>query len=179
MREAMIAYGMSYNRLFDELNGQGFTCTREEAKKLFYKYCDTYKTAVDFLRSSGKEAASQGYLVNLNGRRRYWIKPDQDNPDYYGRMAGIEREGGNFLIQSVNADITKDAMIGIRNYRKQHNIRTHFINAVYDEVVTRTHKDDSAEFHKAKLAIMVASAEKWIKDVPMIVDGHAGKCWQK
>lgn len=175
----MIAYGMSYNRLYDELNGQGFSCTRDEAKQLFYRYCDTYKAAVNFLRESGKLAASQGYLVNLNGRRRYWIKPETDNPEYYGRMAGIEREGGNFLIQSVNADITKDAMIGIRDYRKKNNIRTHFINAVYDEVVTRTHKDDSEAFHAAKLKIMVASAEKWIKDVPMIVDGHAGRCWQK
>ena len=83
------------------------------------------------------------------------------------------------MIQSVNADITKDAMAEIRNYRKKHNIRTHFINAIYDEVVTRTHKDDSAHFHEAKLRIMRASAEKWIKTVPMLVDGHAGHCWQK
>jgi DNA polymerase I-like protein with 3'-5' exonuclease and polymerase domains len=79
----------------------------------------------------------------------------------------------------VNADITKLAMAEIRDYAKQHKVRTNFINAVYDEVVTRTHKDDSKEFHAAKLKIMRDVAERMITTVPMLVDGFVGPYWNK
>lgn len=180
---------MGPGRLYNELNAAGFPVTFEEAKRLFDKYCSTYKTAVDFLRNSGKIASKEGFLSNLNGRRRYWRLPDYRDRDkfpkgkfdplYTGILSKIEREGGNFLIQSVNADITKQAMIWIRDYKKQNNIKTSFVNAVYDEIVTRTHKDQSAEFHKVKLDLMKKAAHVWIKNVPMDVDGAANPYWTK
>jgi len=186
MREYLIAFGMGPGRLHDELNGQGFPCTRQEARGLFDTYCTKFKTMVQFLRDSGKLAAKQGYLSNLNGRRRFWKIPDpaafpkgKYDQDYIGKISKVEREGGNFLIQSVNADITKKAMIDIRRYKKDNGIRTSFVNAIYDEVVTRTHKDDSPSFHAEKLRIMQASGEYWIKTVPMLVDGSVNKFWTK
>jgi DNA polymerase I-like protein with 3'-5' exonuclease and polymerase domains len=155
---------------------------RDEAKALYYKYVDKFKVAVTFLRESGKIASTRGWLANLNGRRRWWKLPNRGDTDlatYKGRLAAIEREGGNFLIQSVNADITKEAMVRIRAYRKKHNIKTKFINAVYDEIVTRTHKDQSESFHEVKLNLMREAGEKWITTVPMLVDGSAGPCWKK
>lgn len=181
-----IAYGLGPGRLYEELNGSGFPTTREEAKRLYDKYCSTYATAVNYLRSQGRKAATNFYLANLNGRRRYWSPPDPArfplgtrDGKYKGIMAKIERDGGNFLIQSVNADITKDAMIDTRFYIKDNKVRSKLMNAIYDELVTRTHKDDSPAFHEAKLKIMKASAEKWIKTVPMEVEGAVGRCWQK
>lgn len=177
-----IAYGMGPNKLHDDLNAQGFPVTRDEAKSTYYKYTDKFKVAVNYLRDAGKLASSQGWLANLNGRRRWWKLPsskEMDKETYKGKLAAIEREGGNFMIQSVNADITKDAMVEIRRYRKKHNIKTKFINAVYDEIVTRTHKDQSESFHAEKLRIMRQSGEKWITSVPMLVDGAVGPCWQK
>jgi DNA polymerase I-like protein with 3'-5' exonuclease and polymerase domains len=181
-----IAYGLGPGRLYDELMSQGFTVTRDESRGLYDKYCSTYRTAVDFLRESGKKATAQGFLANLNGRRRNWRVPDPDqftnkryDPEYIGKMSKIEREGGNHLIQSVNVDITKDAMVQIRRYRKKHKVRTRFVNAIYDEIVTRTHKDDSASFHEAKLKIMRESAEKWVRNVPMVVDGSVNPYWTK
>lgn len=184
-----IAYGMGPGRLYDELNAAGFPVSRDEARALFNKYCETYSGAVNYLRDMGKLARSQWYLANLNGRRRYWNKPDSSDSEkfplgikdmkFQGIIAKVEREGGNFLIQSVNADITKQAMIWIRDYIKQNKVRSKLMNAVYDEIVTRTHKDDSPEFHKKKLELMKKAAEVWIKKVPMEVDGAVGKFWQK
>ena len=173
---------MGPNKLCDDLNAQGFKVSREEAKTLYYKYTEKFKKAVTYLRDAGKTAATQGWLANLNGRRRWWSLPNKDEIDvatYNAKMAAIEREGGNFLIQSVNADITKEAMIRIRKYRKDHNIKTKFINAVYDEIVTRTHKDQSESFHQEKLKMMRESGEKWITSVPMTVDGSTGPHWKK
>lgn len=96
-----------------------------------------------------------------------------------GRRAGIEREGGNFLIQSVNADMTKRAMVLIRDYIKKNNIRSRFMNQVYDEIVTRTHKDDSPDFVKVKRKLMLEAAEQYLRKIPMEVDGHVGDSWTK
>lgn len=184
-----IAYGMGAYTLFENLNGQGFPISQQEAKNLFDKYCREFKTGVDFLRDSGRRAAREGFLANMNGRRRYWIRPNHEDTTKYpngkmdskytGALAAIEREGGNFLIQSVNADITKFAMTKLREYIKEHKIRSTVVLQVYDEIVTHTHKDDSPEFSKVKKDIMVAAARRWVDSVPVEVDGHIGPCWTK
>jgi DNA polymerase I len=181
-----IAYGMGPKKLCEDLNAEGFNMSLDDAKKLYYNYCDKLEVSVGFLRSSGKLAAKQGYLANINGRRRYWRLPDPHafkdgvrDEEYKKKIGAIEREGGNFLIQSVNADITKQAMIEIRDYAKANKVRTSFINAVYDEIVTRTHKDDNPSFHPVKLKIMRDVAERMVTSVPMLVDGFVGPYWNK
>ena len=172
-----------------DLNGEGFNISFEDAKKLFYKYTDLFSVGVNWIRENGRAAARDGYLVNMNGRRRYWFKPDPNDTEKYpnGRydenykaaIGAIEREGGNFVIQSVNADMTKVAMTNIRRYKKKHNVRTTIVNAVYDEVVTNTHKDDSEAFVPEKRKIMIAAGERWIKSIPVLVDGVTLPYWTK
>ena len=186
MPDSMISYGMGPKKLCEDLNAEGFPMSLDEAKKLYYSYCDKLSVSVNFLRDSGKRASTQGFLANINGRRRYWKLPDPHDfkyghrdEEYKGKIGAIEREGGNFLIQSVNADITKQAMIEIREYAKKHKVRTSFINAVYDEIVTRTHKDDNPSFHPVKLKIMRDVAERMVTTVPMLVDGSVNPYWNK
>lgn len=185
-----IAYGMGVPKLYEDVNAADFPMTFEEAKELYRRYTkEEFKVGVDFLRNAGKQALEQGYLANISGRRRYWLKPDPNNRErfprgrdddaYRGVCASIEREGGNCLIQSVNADMTKDAMIGIRKHVKKNRVRSHIINQVYDEIVTTTHKDDSPDFWKVKQKIMVESAQKFLKEVPMVVEGHVLPYWTK
>jgi len=181
-----IAYGMGAYSLFERLNGDGFTIMLPQAKELFTKYCREFSVGVNFLRNAGKMAAEQGYLYNLLGRRRYWVRPDPEkypnktrDEKYLGALAAIEREGGNFLIQSVNADITKYAMVLIRRHKKENKIKTEFVNQVYDEIVTRTAQGQSEEFHAVKLDLMKKAAERWISSVPIEVDGHVGPSWTK
>lgn len=184
-----IAYGMGPMKLFRKLNAENYPITFPECKKLYKAYTEEFQVAVDYLRSMGRLAAKQGYLQNLNGRRRYWLLPDHNDrtkfPNgledsvYTGRLASIEREGGNCMIQSVNADITKKGMVLIRDYRKKRGVRTNFVNQVYDEIVTETHKNDTEEFHAAKLRLMKEAAETWITSVPIEVDGNVLPYWTK
>lgn len=184
-----IAYGMSPFSFTEKMNGEGYPISLKEGKKMFSSYEKDFKTGIDFLRFAGETALSQGWLHNKGGRRRYWILPDpedrekypkgEEDPAYKGRIGGIQREGGNFLIQSVNADITKMAMVLIREYKKKHNIRTEFMNQVYDELVTRTHKDDSQHFNEIKTKLMLDAAHHYLKTIPMEVEGHVGETWTK
>lgn len=180
---------MGPKKLSLKLNGEGYPITFKDARKLYNDYCTEFKTGVDFLRGAGRTAAKQGWIANLNGRRRYWIMPNPDDlakypkgredPAYLGRMGGIEREGGNMLIQSMNAEMTKTAMVMMRDYKKAHGTRTEFCNQVYDEIVTFTHKDDSAEWVETKRRFMREAAHKWMKSVKMETDGHVEPYWTK
>ena len=174
------SYGQGPGALYEKLISLGFNYTRDDVKNLYYKYCSKYKKAVNFIRENGGIAAKDGKIVNITGRRRYFnFKKDLTEDQRRARKAAIEREGGNYVISSVNSDITKKAMIGIRKYIKQNNVRSTMINAVYDEIVTRTHKDDSPDFVIAKRKIMRDAAESIITNVPMLVDGHVGPSWHK
>jgi DNA polymerase I-like protein with 3'-5' exonuclease and polymerase domains len=184
-----IAYGMTSKSLTEQLNGNGFPITQEEGKRLYESYDKDFRVGVGFLREAGEVAFKRGWLHNIGGRRRYWIAPDPldykkypkgvSDFAYKGRIEGIKREGGNFLIQSVNADMTKHAMVLIRNYKKKHKIRTEFMNQVYDEIVTRTHKDDSPHFSEVKKKLMLEAAGFYLKNIPMEVEGHVGPTWTK
>lgn len=184
-----IAYGMSPYSFTEKMNGEGYPITLDEGKDMFSSYEKDFCTGVGFLRDAGETALSEGWLHNMAGRRRYWIIPDPkdrdkypggvNDPSYKARCGGIKREGGNFLIQSVNADMTKQAMILIREYKKRHGIRTEFMNQVYDELVTRTHKDDSAHFNEVKTKLMLDAAHHYLKSVPMEVEGTVGETWTK
>lgn len=189
-----IAYGMMVFSLYERLNEDGFPINLEDTEKLFNTYCKEFSTGVSFLRRMGKMAVRDGYLVNLNGRRRYWPKPNPEqknkegllvfpkgrlDPKYRGILNAHEREGGNFLIQAVNADITKLAMYLIRQHIIKNKVRSNIMMQVYDEIVTDTHKHDSPDFVIEKRRLMVAAAEKWITTVPFEVEGNIMGSWTK
>jgi DNA polymerase I-like protein with 3'-5' exonuclease and polymerase domains len=180
---------MSAMSLYEKLNGDDYAIEFEESQALYDNYIDKFYRGIRYLRSKGKLASEVGWLANQSGRRRYWFMPDVHDIDkfpegendwaYKGRIAGIAREGGNFPIQSINADMTKTAMVMIRDYIKANKVRAHFMNQVYDEIVTRTHKDDSPSFHEAKVRIMLEAAQMFLKKIPMEVESHVGSCWIK
>jgi len=184
-----IAYDMSAFSLYEKLNSEGYKIDLPGAKNLYRTYNNKFEVGIKYLRSRGREASEKGVLINGNGRRRYWIMPDSGDhtkypggdtdEGYLGRLKGITREGGNFPIQSTNADMTKTAMVMIRDYIKTNKVRSVIMNQVYDEIVTRTHKDDSPTFHEAKKKIMLEAAEKFLNKVPMEVESSVGRTWTK
>lgn len=93
--------------------------------------------------------------------------------------AAIEREGGNMAIQSVNADMTKDAMAGMRLEFKHRGYKTRMYNSVYDEIVIGTEERSKDDVHELQQKIMIKSGEKFIKKVPVEVEGHLLKYWTK
>lgn len=189
-----IIYGSSDFSLYETLNREGFPISLDEAKALYKAYCSEYRVGVEYLRGAGRFAVKEGYLANIGGRRRNWRIPLPDavnkkgepifplgrrDGKFRGVMNGIEREGGNFLCQGVNADITKYAMYLIRRHIIQNKVRSNIMMQVYDEIVTDTHKDDSPDFVIKKRALMKMAAEKWITSVPFEVEGHVGRSWTK
>jgi DNA polymerase I-like protein with 3'-5' exonuclease and polymerase domains len=67
--------------------GEGYNTTIDECKVIFYKYKETFKTAVAWLDSNKRKAREELAMSNIIGRRRRWIKPN------YGKIkADLEKE---------------------------------------------------------------------------------------
>lgn len=190
-----IIYGMGVFTLVDRINGEGYRdpqgqqMSLQTGQELYNKYVDEFSVGMDFLREVGKNAVRQGFVADEFGRRRYFHMPDPKDTnkfprgtedwEYKGLISMIERQGGNFKIQAMNAEMTKLAMVLIRDYARKNKVRTRFMNQVYDEVVTRTHKDDSPSFAPVKKRLMEEAAYRWLKHVPMEVEQHVGPTWTK
>lgn len=144
-----------------------------------------------------------------SGRKRSWIKPDpakiyhSEEADrrkklkrnltsmeilklksdvkelVKGRYAGIEREGGNFDPQSVNADMTKVSMCEIRHACKKRGYDARMYNSVYDEIVLDIKKTDAEAVHELQKKIMVEVGSRYVKRVPIEVEGHLLPYWTK
>lgn len=190
-----IIYGMGVPTLVERINGEGFRTpeggqmTFQMGQDLYDKYTDEFAVGMAFLWDVGKQALRQGWVADAFGRRRYFHLPDPTDTEkfprgsrdfeYTGILSMIQRQAGNFVIQAMNAEMTKLAMVLIRQYARKNRIRTKFMNQVYDEVVTRTHKDDSPSFAPVKKKLMEEAAYRWLKKVPMEVEQNVGPTWTK
>jgi len=96
-----------------------------------------------------------------------------------GQWAAIEREGGNYPVQSTNVEWTKESMYEIRKECKKRNYDARFYNSVYDETVLDVAKNDAVEVHELQKKIMVECGQRYCKNVPVEVEGHLEPYWTK
>ena len=82
----------------------------------------------------------------------------------------------NFPVQSTAADITKLAMT--RCFRELPS-DVKLVNVVHDELVHELPEKDVKEIGPEIDRIMRESAEEFIPDIPIKVDGHSASCWSK
>lgn len=202
-----LAYGMSPFSLYELLNGTGYKISLEECKDLFNRYKNTFKTTIHWLQSRQHTALQKLEMSNSNGRMRHWTKPnfprilaqieaenakrkkgpkmtpgqiqEAARDKYKAAEGGIKREGANFMIQSINADMTKTAMARIRKEFQKRNWDGRMYNSVYDEIVMDLHKDIAQEGYALQEKIMLESANEMLKRVPMEVEGHLTTTWTK
>ena len=202
-----LAYGMGPGSLYEQLNAANYKISLNECRELFYKYMDTFKTTIAWLKSQQRHASTHFKMSNINGRTRQWYKPDREkirtklegelskkgtwknlselqingliDEKVRAHTAAIEREGANFQIQSVNADFTKVAMARCRKEFKKRGWDARTYNSVYDEIVYDFHESCAEEAHEVQKKIMLDAANEMLKKVPMDVEGHLDRVWQK
>lgn len=96
-----------------------------------------------------------------------------------GIWAKIERDGANFMVQSGNAEWTKDAMYHVRKECRARGYDAKMYNSVYDEIVLDCAGKDAVEIHELQKKIMIREGQKYLKQVPVDVEGHLKTYWTK
>ncbi len=162
-----LMYGMSAFGLSKQLH-----ISRKEASTYMKQYFAQYPKVKGFIDGVKQQAADQGYLDTLFGRRLYF--PEINNRNARVR-AGAERAAINAPMQGSAADIIKRAMLAV--HKKTHGAEDiRVIMQVHDELVFEV-KQGSAEQWAQKIKTIMEGVVQL--DVPLVVDYGIGNNWDE
>ena len=162
-----IVYGLSDFGLADRLN-----IAREEAKAFIDAYLERFAKVAEFIKSTIEQAAEQGYVTTLFGRRRQI--PELRARNWQVRSLG-ERLAVNTVIQGTAADILKLAMIGTAGALRESGLRSRLILTVHDELLLEAPEDEVDAVRELLTREMLKPWEP--REPPLAVDVGAGRTW--
>ncbi len=147
--------------------------SREEAKKFIETYFDRFSGVKKYIENTKKEAAENGYVETLFGRRRYVPNITAKN---FMLKSGAERAAINMPIQGLAADIMKLAMIAADRYiaKTYREGDVYAILQVHDEIIFEVKKEIVENFNKNIIRVMENVCKL---SVPLVVDTEIGDNW--
>ncbi|WJM87000.1 DNA polymerase I [Dickeya chrysanthemi] len=163
-----LIYGMSAFGLSRQL-----AIPRNEAQKYMNLYFERYPGVQEYMERTRQQAAEQGYVSTLDGRRLYL--PDIHSRNAMSRKAA-ERAAINAPMQGTAADIIKKAMIAIDGWLQQEKPLVTMLMQVHDELVFEVHHSVLDEA-SAKIRNLMEGCMQL--DVPLQVDIGTGSNWDQ
>ncbi|MDY7530158.1 DNA polymerase I [Pseudomonas sp. Bout1] len=163
-----LIYGMGAQKL-----GKDIGVDTKTAKAYIDVYFARYPGVREYMERTRAQAADQGYVETLFGRRLYLPEINSNKPQ---ERAGAERTAINAPMQGTAADIIKKAMVKVDNWLTASGLDAKVILQVHDELVLEVREDLVAEV-SAKIREHMSDAAKL--DVPLVVDVGVGDNWDE
>ncbi|CAI1131377.1 DNA polymerase I [Serratia entomophila] len=164
-----LIYGMSAFGLARQLG-----IPRGEAQRYMDLYFERYPGVLDYMERTRQQAAEQGYVSTLDGRRLYL--PDVRSSNGMRRKAA-ERAAINAPMQGTAADIIKRAMIEVDAWLQgQAQPQVRMIMQVHDELVFEVHESVIEASSQRIRELMEGSMAL---AVPLKVDVGVGINWDE
>jgi DNA polymerase-1 len=163
-----LIYGMSAFGLAKQL-GIG----RVEAQEYVDRYFMRYPGVRDYMDNTRMQAAAQGYVETLFGRRLYL--PEIKASNQMLRKAA-ERTAINAPMQGTAADLIKQAMVDIDQWLKVARLDAALVLQVHDELVFEVSEADLPLLMEGVRFRMVSAAAL---TVPLVVDMGHGRNWDQ
>ncbi len=163
-----LIYGMSAFGLARQLG-----IARGEAQRYMDLYFERYPGVLQYMERTRQQAAEQGYVETLDGRRLYL--PDIQSRNGMRRKAS-EREAINAPMQGTAADIIKKAMILVDNWLQTEKPEAEMLMQVHDELVFEV-KESALEDVTQKIRQLME--QSMTLDVPLQVDVGVGDNWDE
>jgi DNA polymerase-1 len=163
-----IIYGISAFGLSENLE-----IPREQAQEYIDAYLARFPHVQDFIARTIEEAARDGYVTSLLGRRR--PVPEIRAQSRQTRSLG-ERLAVNFVMQGSNADIIKVAMIRIHRRLRDEGRSARLVLQVHDELLLEA---PEAEVTAVKALVREEMCDAYPLDPPLAVDVGAGADWNE
>ena len=168
-----LMYGMGPGRLAAQID-----VTKEEATQMMEKYFSSYPSVRDFLNGMAKGAVRNGFSATPAGRKRWYKKPDSEDPEFKGKIKSIERQAKNHPIQGTNADAVKYALVFLHDRFKKDGVEGGLTHTVHDEIVSEVRTDQAEYWAKVQSDEMVRAAKLFIHKVPVVSDPFVGDVWE-
>lgn len=165
-----LIYGMGAQKL-----GQELGISMKEAKGFIERYFERLSKLKEFYENIEKEAAQQGFVSTMAGRRR--LTPDITSSNNQLRSQA-RRQAINTRIQGSAADIIKLAMIAVEKDPVLKSLEARLLLQIHDELVLETRPEvaEQAGNRLAELMSGVAPGGE-VLSVPLVVDWGIGKDW--
>lgn len=147
--------------------------SRSEAQQFIDRYMARLPGVREFLERTKQEAAHNGYVQSMFGRRRYL--PEITSSNFNVRL-GAERMAINMPLQGSAADIMKIAMIQVHRALNEHRLRGRILLQVHDELLFELPRSEVDT-----LATLVKSIMEHVVDlsVPLGVEQSVGLNWDE
>ena len=146
--------------------------TLAEAETFVKAYFQKFPGVKKYLDGIRKQAAQQGYVETLLGRRRYFpALQGKANVQVKNRE---EREAINAPVQGTAADIMKLAMLKIPPALQAAGLKARMLLQVHDELVFEVPKDELKETARVVQEVM---ANAYPLDIPLSTETRYGVNW--
>jgi DNA polymerase-1 len=163
-----LIYGMSAFGLAKQID-----VGRKEAQAYIDRYFARYPGVLAYMERTRTQAAEQGYVETLFGRRLHLPEINSKN----GAMRkGAERTAINAPMQGTAADIIKRAMIAVDAWLQESGLDARVILQVHDELVVEVREDLVEQVREQILPLMSGAAQL---DVPLLVEAGVGNNWDE
>jgi DNA polymerase-1 len=148
--------------------------TLAEAEDFVQAYFQQFPGVKNYLDSMKTQAAEQGYVETLLGRRRYFpgLKY-QKNRNIRNRE---EREAINAPIQGTAADIMKIAMLKVPGALNNANLSAKMLLQVHDELVLEC---PETELVKTADVVQTTMEGAYKLKIPLLTDARSGPNWNE
>ncbi|MCP8462680.1 DNA polymerase I [Pseudomonas sp. ZM23] len=163
-----LIYGMSAFGLAKQIGVE-----RKEAQAYIDRYFARYPGVLAYMERTRAQAAEQGFVETLFGRRLYL--PEIGSKNQAMRKAA-ERTAINAPMQGTAADIMKRAMVAVDNWLQESGVDARVILQVHDELVLEVREEQLDQVRDAIRPLMSKAAEL---DVPLVVEAGVGANWDE
>ncbi|AUB73410.1 DNA polymerase I [Pseudomonas sp. Lz4W] len=163
-----LIYGMSAFGLAKQIG-----VDRKQSQAYIDRYFARYPGVLDYMERTRTQAAEQGYVETIFGRRLYLPDINAKNPSL---RKGAERTAINAPMQGTAADIIKKAMVAVDNWLTASGLDARVILQVHDELVLEV-REDLVDQVRDEVRIHMSEAAKL--DVPLLVEVGVGNNWDE
>ena len=144
---------------------------REEAQTYIDAYLARFPHVQDFIQRTIEQAARDGYVTTLFGRRR--PMPEIRASNRQTRSLG-ERLAVNSVMQGTAADVIKKAMVAIHRRLREEGRAARLVLQVHDELLLEV---PDAETSAVKELVREEMSNAFPLDPPLGVDIGTGDDW--
>ncbi len=148
--------------------------SQEEASEFISKYFAQFPRVRQYLAQVKQQAAEQGYVETLLGRKRYFPELRSGSRAHGSLKSAAQRMAINHPIQGTAADIIKMAMIRLHHELQNRGLSSQMIMQVHDELVLEVPDVEFAGVQRLVKSVMEGAYEL---DAPLKVDIKSGRHW--
>ncbi|MGH8381436.1 DNA polymerase I [Pseudomonas sp.] len=163
-----LIYGMSAFGLAKQIG-----VDRKQSQAYIDRYFARYPGVLAYMERTRAQAAEQGFVETLFGRRLYLPEINAKNP---ALRKGAERTAINAPMQGTAADIIKRAMVAVDNWLSDSGLDARVILQVHDELVLEV-REDLVEQVREQIRPHMSNAAAL--DVPLLVEVGVGANWDE